>query len=369
MNPAISTYLDTLRVLAAGIVLFGHALGWRTLPHDAVILFFVLSGYLISYTAAERDLTGRQFAVNRIARIATVAIPAILLVVLVDIYVRPIWPSGWPDFAPLDRMATSVSVCLTMTSYVWNNSYPCFSNAPYWSLTYEVWYYLLFGVVFYPKRRWIKIAAGSTVLALTGPKIAALLPCWLAGVATYHVQKRWRPRPALGFLFASVSFAIFLVMQQFPLYELTALQVVGPLSIAIGYQFYLSNAFPLDWLTSLLISAHIIGMLGVLNAVTRPLGRIAALIKLFAGTTFSIYLFGVPLIKLVSAFLPVWAYRLPGIHTLPLAISVIAAGFAMALSVVTEQQKDKARKLLNWLLNQNSSRSAAARAEQRPMTP
>ncbi|MGL4264025.1 MAG: acyltransferase family protein [Afipia sp.] len=350
MNPAISTYLDALRVIAAGAVLFGHALGWRTLPHDAVILFFVLSGYLISYTAAERDLTGCRYAINRTARIATVAIPAIVLGILVDIYVRPVWPPNWPDFAPLDQMAKTVGICLTMTGYVWDSSYPCFSNAPYWSLTYEVWYYVLFGVVFYPRSRKTKLLAGSAVLLLMGPKIAALLSCWLAGVAIHRIQTSWRPSRSLGLLLAGATFAIFLLMQIFPLYEFTALQIVGPLSIATGYQFYMSNAFPLDWLTAGLFAVHMLGMIGVLNAAPQPRGT--AVVKIFAGATFSIYLFAAPLTKLVSALLPVWAYHLPGRHSLPVMIAVVVLGLAMALSVVTEKRKGKARAFLNRLLNQ-----------------
>lgn len=348
MNPAISTYLDALRIIATGVVLFGHALAWHSLAHDAVILFFVLSGYLISYTATERDLTGTQYAINRIARISTVAIPAVILTVLADSYVRPLWPQGTSEFAPLDHMAKSLAVCLSMTSYVWDNSYPCFSNGPYWSLTYEVWYYVLFGAVFYPKKPRAKIIAGSAVLLIMGPKIAALLPCWLAGVAAYHIQKRWRPQPALGLLFAGLPLVVYYVMLRFPLYEFTAIQVIGPLSVATGYMFYFSNAFLLDWLTSLLIAAHILGMIGVCSAIARSQVTIAAIIRTIAGTTFSIYIFTTPLLKLLAALLPAWVY-VSGHDNIQVQISLIAAGVAMALSTVTEKQKDKARTFLNWL--------------------
>ncbi len=360
MNPAISAYLDALRVIAAGTVLFGHALGWRTLPHDAVILFFVLSGYLISYTAAERDQTGSQYAINRIARIATVAVPAIILGILVDIYVRPLWPHGWPDFTPLDQMAKTVAICMTMTSYVWDNSYPCFSNAPYWSLTYEVWYYALFGVVFYPKSRKTRLLAGGVALILMGPKIAALLPCWLAGVATFHIQRSWRPSRSFGLLLAGTTLAIFVLMQIFPLYEFTAMQIVGSLSIATGYQFYSSNAFPLDWLTAGLFATNMLGMIGVLSATSHLPGTSVA--RIFAGATFSIYLFSAPLTKLVSALLPAWAYQLPGRHGLPAAISLVVLGLAMTLSLITERQKDKARAFLNWLVSRSRDRVATRRS-------
>ena len=66
MNRGTSAYLDLLRFLCAAIVILVHAdwlqidgrlpLVWR-LPgagHDAVIVFFVLSGFVIAHVAQDR---------------------------------------------------------------------------------------------------------------------------------------------------------------------------------------------------------------------------------------------------------------------------------------------------------------------------
>jgi peptidoglycan/LPS O-acetylase OafA/YrhL len=60
------------------------------------------------------------------------------------------------------------------------------SNSPYWSLGFEVWYYIAFGgFVFSPHRwRWIVV---SIVLVFIGPKVTLMFPVWLMGVATYRV--------------------------------------------------------------------------------------------------------------------------------------------------------------------------------------
>lgn len=90
-----STYLDLLRLLAALAVFLGHAsfpefTGHTIrmpdqLPHEAVIVFFVLSGYVISYVAQEREARAGSFFVSRAARIYSVAIPALIITLVVDL--------------------------------------------------------------------------------------------------------------------------------------------------------------------------------------------------------------------------------------------------------------------------------------------
>ena len=65
MNRTTSIYLDLVRFLAAVVVLLTHLaykrftggliIEWRTYGNDAVMVFFVLSGYVIAHTVATRD--------------------------------------------------------------------------------------------------------------------------------------------------------------------------------------------------------------------------------------------------------------------------------------------------------------------------
>ncbi|UUZ51422.1 hypothetical protein LP420_19440 [Massilia sp. B-10] len=50
---------------------------------------------------------------------------------------------------------------------------------PYWSLGFEVWYYVLFGVMVYA-RGLRRVLLGGLVLLIMGPKLWLLLPVWLA---------------------------------------------------------------------------------------------------------------------------------------------------------------------------------------------
>ena len=76
MRPATSVYLDALRFLAAALVFVVHAnysqvtggmpVLWRFagLGNDAVMVFFVLSGFVIAYVADQMPI---RFATARLA--------------------------------------------------------------------------------------------------------------------------------------------------------------------------------------------------------------------------------------------------------------------------------------------------------------
>ncbi len=89
LAPATSFFLDALRVLAAFSVFFTHvAQLWyprNYTPFEdrfgarSVIIFFVLSGYVISYATFRREREPRAYVVARLSRLYSVAAPAIVL--------------------------------------------------------------------------------------------------------------------------------------------------------------------------------------------------------------------------------------------------------------------------------------------------
>src|ERR671933_1824516 len=95
MNNFLSTYMNALRLVAAAVVFLTHyAYGTFTrgaVPtfghngHSAVIVFFVLSGFVITYVASEREPSLRHFVASRAARIYSVALPALALTSAVDL--------------------------------------------------------------------------------------------------------------------------------------------------------------------------------------------------------------------------------------------------------------------------------------------
>jgi peptidoglycan/LPS O-acetylase OafA/YrhL len=94
LSKEFSTFLDLLRFTAAAIVFLGHlsdaSLGGESLrfflplAKSAVIAFFVLSGYVVSW-AATQEGGASDYAINRMARIYSVAVPALLLTWAIDL--------------------------------------------------------------------------------------------------------------------------------------------------------------------------------------------------------------------------------------------------------------------------------------------
>jgi peptidoglycan/LPS O-acetylase OafA/YrhL len=93
-----SATLDLMRAVAAQMVCVGHAISffvppWRSpamplIQNIGVLLFFILSGFLITYTLIERSKNPAygfwQFFIERFARIYSGLIPALIFVAAVD---------------------------------------------------------------------------------------------------------------------------------------------------------------------------------------------------------------------------------------------------------------------------------------------
>src|SRR5579871_3297505 len=200
MNKRLSTYLDLLRISVASVVLLDHygrhqfngELFWRmqALGHFAVVIFFVLSGFVIAYTAEQKEHSLEDFVISRLARLYSVVIPAVLLSFCVDRIgmLRDVSAYDPTDETnPLLRMAAALS----FLSQSWFADIRIFSDRSYWSLPYEFWYYAMFAGAFYCRGKirllWVAISA-----AIAGPKILLYLPLWVGGVLAYKSLPRLR---------------------------------------------------------------------------------------------------------------------------------------------------------------------------------
>ena len=204
MNRYISVYLDLVRFLAALIVFFVHAnydrftsdlpVVWRfrDLGNDAVMIFFVLSGFVIAFVADQKEKTPRDYFVSRFARLYSVVVPALLFTIAIDhvgAYLVPGAYDGW--WFQNTRAVWRMFANLFFVNELWFSSIRPFSNGPFWSLGYEFWYYTIFAAAFFLKR-WVRYAVVAVLCLLVGPKILLLLPVWLLGVLVYHIIKKNR---------------------------------------------------------------------------------------------------------------------------------------------------------------------------------
>ena len=193
-----SVYLDLTRFLATVMVVLAHFDYFGAIPkgawgvaaemgREAVIVFFVLSGFVIASTVAQWRPSARGYAVARLSRLYSVALPVLLLGLACAFAVRAFTGQLPPQGYALDKLYVYLPFHLLFLGQHWTLSEVPPYMEPYWSLNYEAWCYLLFGLACY-LRGHRRIVMTGLALALMSYKLWLLLPVWLAGA--------WKPRCA-----------------------------------------------------------------------------------------------------------------------------------------------------------------------------
>jgi len=333
MSQAFSTYLDLLRLAAALLVFVHHASyaryhghwlqGLAGYGHEAVVVFFVLSGYVIAYTREHKDHDWRHYAVQRLSRLWSVALPAIALTLLLDAWGRWLHPAPYPERA---SGWGPVLASVLFVNEFWIEGWAAGSNIPLWSLSYEAGYYLLFGVLSFSPPRWRATLALACAL-LIGPRLLLLLPAWWLGVRIRRspwVRTLGEGRGA-ALALAGLAWALVLVLgkvgNRFITWRLTD-ALSPPLLRLLGN----SDAFISDNLIALGVAAHVAGMSAWLRGRGVP-GGLAQWAAWLSRATFPIYLFHYPLLQFFAALTVVWpVLAVGGVALLSLALSAAFTG-------------------------------------------
>ncbi len=335
----MSIALDAVRALAALAVLFGHTMQitvyngyfpyWFVTQHNAVLIFFVLSGLVIATSADKPGSTLGSYAMARAARLLPVALPAVAISAAVDWHVT----SGQLGGLGVWEWLRDTALAPVFLSASFGGGLP--GNAPYWSLCYEVWFYALFAAAYY-LRGGPRIAVVMVCAALAGPKILLLLPGWLAGVWLARTQL-WRKLSRftawwlLGFGLAGIVLVVPYAMKLAAL-----LTAIAP--FRTGYSEFALT----DWIVCASVALCFLA-LRVLIGEERPLlARCERPLRYFAGISFSLYLLHWPVIVLLDhhGLKPV-----PGAAGIAAYMAIVVAICAV-FAHYTEHKRDKAR---NWL--------------------
>lgn len=213
------------------------------------------------------------------------------------------------------------------------------SDGPYWSLGFEVWYYIAFGAyLFVPGRsRWL---ASLAVLVFIGPKVAIMFPTWLMGVASYRFCQKQRVAKTTGWLLFGLSFLLlagYQLIPHSPLQQFTAVSLTPERFLSTAQDYFLAFVF----------SINIVGFVAVSDIFTPWLERHAKTIRWIAGGTFAIYLAHMPIMHLLAAISP-WPKSSPWTLTLLITATPVAC---MAFAEASERRKDLWRKLISSLLS------------------
>jgi peptidoglycan/LPS O-acetylase OafA/YrhL len=216
-----SVHLNLIRGVSALAVMLGHVRGlffvdfpflanksfaYRVLyavtgfGHQAVMIFFVLSGYFIGMSVIDsvrgQRWSWREYLVNRLTRLQLVLFPALILGAIWDQIGMRIPQAAsfyygglYKYFVPSVALRSTIPVFFGNLFFLQSVVSPVFgSNGPLWSLSYEFWYYILFPALVLAAASWtgirnriLYVALAALLLWFIGPQISLYFVIWLAG--------------------------------------------------------------------------------------------------------------------------------------------------------------------------------------------
>jgi peptidoglycan/LPS O-acetylase OafA/YrhL len=309
MPKAFSVYLDMVRFTAACLVYLYHSnQRWLVEPvlpashygHSSVIVFFVLSGYVIAYITATKEGEWQDYTASRLSRVFSVAAPAVALTIVLDAIGRQLVPAAYGY--PFDWFGVRILASLLMLDEAWFVSITAFSNVPYWSICYESWYYVAFGILtFLPRSRaWPLLILVALAL---GPKIVLLAPVWAMGVLLYRWRALAEISERLGWMLALSSMACIIMFHWFGVEEIAGSWFKSLVGKERFEQFSFSRFFIGDYLLGPLVMLHFAGVRRVAARMSGLLLPIERPVKTFAAYTFTLYLLHQPLFLFWGAVL------------------------------------------------------------------
>jgi peptidoglycan/LPS O-acetylase OafA/YrhL len=305
LPPLFSASLDLMRLVAALGVFVSHLCrpeystvladyqSWVGDGHEWVVVFLVISGFVVTHSTLTRSTSAVGFAVKRLSRLWSVVLPALVLTAGIDLLSRFLGESvsSWHDVGIIGWARMGVTALFL--NEVWFLSAAPALNKPLWSISYEFCYYALFAALVFPRSLAGKSFWGLFVSLISGPKILLLLPCWGAGAFVwwicFHVGLR---RKSL-----LVVWAKWLGL---------AAPFLGAWIIGSGFRITLvpdfkdlwfSRWFASDWLIAGVLAVNLIGLYAWALHLRFKIGAewIAGLRKA-ADQTFAIYAFHYPML-------------------------------------------------------------------------
>jgi peptidoglycan/LPS O-acetylase OafA/YrhL len=350
LNKMSSAYLEVIRIVSAsyvfifhvGSVSVGSALVFSTpqygkslrlsdyAAHFFVIVFFVLSGFLITMSASRPGLNFKTFLIARLGRLYSVLIPSLIFSYLVYaflVFCKNVPPGQLEGsghllirfFLNLSFLTQSWSLCSTPPL-----------NTPFWSVNYEFVYYLLMGSLLLIRSNY-KIVFFIIVAVIAGPKVLILFPAWLVGSLLYYCSQRRLISPKIsGIIFVITSVTIIFSIlnpEQFPLIKST-----GDVRLW-GANLLFSWNYQADYLFSILIALNIYSFFGISKLLldfflNKGFEKVFNFIKTIGDCTYTLYLFHLPLLFFFAFIFPY--NKNTSLNQFGLILSVIITAYFIA---------------------------------------
>lgn len=276
--------LDLIRGVSALLVLAGHARNFvmvdstnvaapnlftklfyllTSVHHQAVMVFFVLSGYFVGGSVlnalAKQRFTWIEYLISRLSRLWMVLIPALFLTMIIDFFGTKLTPDAYagslyhlyvsgPSLPEPAEWGVLVFLANALFLQEWMS--PIYgTNGPLWSLAYEFWYYILFPLVIVGGMSKKQSSAAQMISLVLFGLLSFLLPpelvrsglIWLMGVAVWKISRSpWIAKNAAHWWWNLIGGALFFS------------SVVGAKAGLLIYSDYVVGAAFALWMPSLL---------------------------------------------------------------------------------------------------------------------
>ncbi len=367
LGAAASAHLDLIRAAAAWAVMWGHL---RTLffvdfqhltqpswilkaiylltgfGHQAVMVFFVLSGFLISSTVIKSRLAGTwswlDYGINRATRLYVVLIPGLLFGLLWDVLGSSLFATKGIYTHPVTDLGPAIAMDnLTVGNFFGNLFYlqtifcsTFGSNGPLWSLANEFWYYALFPValaaVFAWARRSSLAAIPLTALAfclsffLGLDKLVGFL-IWISGCVLVFAYSRMRLQAKSGVIAYLLAATVILGGCLLSARAANGSALGSDLAVGVAFTLFLFGILQFEAGASSLTYTN----------TTR----------FFAGFSYSLYVLHFPLLLFLRAWLvPPQRWQPTAANCgLAILIGAVVLSFAWLVSGFTENKTHVAR--------------------------
>jgi peptidoglycan/LPS O-acetylase OafA/YrhL len=340
-----SLLLDCVRFAAAMMVFASHFVTFLPLGlmvaagHQAVWIFFVLSGFVIRFITVSRPGTLTDYSIDRISRLYSVVGPALLFTFGLTLLGHLLHLPGdylGPLPQALLEMLKEFAANMTALAQCWGYDVLPATNTPLWSLSFEAIYYAMYAFAFYRVRgRWFWIAL---LLLVAGPAIALLSTVWLLGcwICDLYLKLRLRRDGLRVGLLCWGGFVVMMAVLRHPLGRLmTATDVDHRTAWTKGLHVPASllRDGSLPWLSRFSVGGIVVGLatgftiLAGLLIMDRLLPemppKLTKGVRIVADSTFTLYLFHLPLLILVERISMDFVYHHRGQVVLLISIPLL----------------------------------------------
>ena len=215
-----SSMLDLIRGISSQLVVVGHGISFcgiavrfhqpnfPWMQNIAVVIFFILSGFVISYSLGRKshrnDYDFPHYFVDRFVRIYAAFIPVLIFIVAIDLFSQSINGDLY-KYGEAFNARTFIYNLFMFQDYPQFQNYPLVNVAtsfgsarPLWTVAIEWWIYLFVGVLFFAfKNRsknvfvyfFIALLSIVPIYNLIGGRGNGLTLYWVYGVIIYYIFK------------------------------------------------------------------------------------------------------------------------------------------------------------------------------------